>query len=308
MIRMYLSKNHSKLNSREFYAEYVSLVPYLCVNPIHSGIEILNPYAKTLMDSGAFQDREREKRLTPEQALDRQLRLETKLGMESQRIVAYDYIGNVPRTLEGNRYLSSKRDELGGRQLVMVVQGDLFHGNRIPKTDSYLHCLRHTLELSTGQDCIGLGGFALAGAQGVYRQGLYDVFRRSAPIIAQQGVRDVHLFGVGTFSVLEAIVEMNRELGTNLRISADTSSYEVNSTIAGKLLDRDSRKWTSPYSKNMKHSAGRVWVLPRVRWETVENVAATVAPDHGYYHPCDLALTNMSTALDILSDIGRGRG
>lgn len=225
------------------------------------------------MDSGAFQDTDKDKRITVEEALERQLKLESKVGMISERIVAYDHIGNVEDTIEANKYLVSKREELKPRQLVLMIQG--------ATTKEYIECLVETLKIASPEDCIGLGGVAMSGRVNEIKFKLLDAIKIGLPIICNSKVKDVHIFGVGTFNVLKEVAYIKEVLeivGVNtdqLNISCDTSSFEIMSTM-GSVIDEDQEKWVKIYTKQQKFID---------------------------YHPADLTIENMHKAKRIIERI-----
>jgi hypothetical protein len=225
-LKLYLSKTNDKLNGKFLNTEFIS--DYVCLNPKYK-VTINNPNAKVLLDSGAFQDREKEQRVSLEYALERQLVYEKKVGIVAERIVAYDYIDNVEETIKANQFLASQREKLKPRQLVLMVQG--------ATTRDYIHCLTETLKVAQPQDCIGLGGVALSGKINNLKFKLLDAFKFGLPIIYNSKIKNIHIFGVGTFDVLKEIGNISnifKGLGMNvdeLNISCDTSSFELNSTM-----------------------------------------------------------------------------
>lgn len=270
-MKLYVSKTNDKLNKKELNTEFLS--KHICLNPIYKGVTIKNTKVKILMDSGAFQDREKNNRLTFEQALHRQLEFEKKIGIISERIVAYDYIGDVKETIEANKFLANKREELKPRQLVLMIQGSTTH--------DYIHCLVETLLIAKPEDCIGFGGVALAGRENNVKFKLLDAFKIGLPIIYNSGIKDIHIFGVGTFSVLKEITNIKnifKKLGISadeLNISCDTSTFEIRSTM-GSVINLQEEKWEKVYTKAQKYSD---------------------------YHPADLTIENIQKALQIIGNI-----
>ena len=270
-MNLYVSKTNNKLNTKELNTEFIS--EYICLNPIYNNVTIKNPNTKILMDSGAFQDKEKEKRLTLEQALNRQLDFEKKVGFISERIVAYDYIGNIKETIESNKYLAEKREELKPRQLVLMIQGN--------NTHNYIYCLVETLLIAKPEDCIGFGGVALAGRENDTKFKLLDAFKIGLPIIYNSGIKDIHIFGVGTFTVLKEITNIKnilKQININtdeLNISCDTSAFEVRSTM-GSVINLEEEKWEKVYTKAQKYID---------------------------YHPADLTIENIKKALQIIGKL-----
>nr|WP_145401730.1 hypothetical protein [Paenibacillus xylanexedens] len=270
-MRLYLSKCNDKLNTKELNTEFIT--QSVCLNPKYKSITIRNPNTKILMDSGAFQDTDKDKRIPVEEALERQLKLEQKIGMVSERIVAYDHIGNVEDTIMANRYLISRREELKPRQLVLMIQGATIK--------EYIECLVKTLEMSSPEDCIGFGGVAMSGRVNEIKFKLLDAVKIGLPIICKSKVKDVHIFGVGTFNILKEVAyikEVLEMVGVNtdlLNISCDTSSFEIMSTM-GSVIDEVQEKWVKTYNKQQKYID---------------------------YHPADLTIENMHKAKKIIEAI-----
>jgi len=268
---LYVSKCNDKLNAKELNTEQIS--DYLCLNPIYKGVTISNPHVKILMDSGAYQDREKNKRLSYDDALKRQLKLEEKIEITVHRIAAYDFIDNIEDTIDANKFLVSKRKELEPRQLVLMVQG--------LTTREYIKCLIETLKIANPEDCIGFGGVAMAGRIGSVKTKLLDAFKIGLPLIYNSNIKNIHIFGVGSFSVLKEIKEISeifKLLNINsdkINISCDTSSFELRSTM-GSVINLETEKWEKVYSKAEKYKD---------------------------YHPCDLTQDNVKKGIQIIGGI-----
>ncbi|MCP1355061.1 hypothetical protein [Aneurinibacillus migulanus] len=267
---LYLSKCRDKLNSKELRTEWIS--NHLCLNPKYK-VTIQNPHVKILLDSGAFQDTEAEKRLSFQEALNRQLDYEKKIGITSERIVSYDLIGNAEETIKANHFFASKREELRPRQLVLMIQGQT--------TREYIHCLTETLKVAQPGDCIGFGGVANAGRENEVKFKLLDAFKIGLPITYCAGITDIHVFGVGTFSVLKQIGDLKQIFNllgidtTNINLSCDTSAFELNS-VMGKVVNEPLEKWDKVYTKEQKFKD---------------------------YHPAELTAENAKKAMRIIAKI-----
>jgi queuine/archaeosine tRNA-ribosyltransferase len=254
---LYVSKISNFFHRKAVRTEFIS--DYICVTPKYKKVRIENKNAKLLIDSGAFQDTLGNRRVTPEEALERQLKLEKKLGMIGQRIVAYDWIGNVDETVKANEFLNSKRDELSPRQLVMVIQGNT--------VEELKDCLIRSAPFIKAEDCVGFGGVAIAARNLPVRNKLYDGIQVIAPMLIEMGIKDLHLFGIGSIKVLRNVAPYC----TGLNVSCDTSSYEMCS-VMGKVLDRTG-KWIKTYAKGAD------------------------------YHPLDLMEQNLQVGLELVRAI-----
>lgn len=262
---IYVSKIKDILNRKEVRTEFFS--NYICLNPKYPNITIKNKNVKILMDSGAFQDTEAHKRISPEEALSRQLELEKRVGVPIERIVAYDFIGDVGYTIKNNKYLASKRGELKPRQLVLMVQGTT--------TQQYLACLREILEMAEPSDCIGFGGVALAGKRKSIKEKLVETLRIGIPLIQEHGIRDIHVFGLGTLDVLREIGGLFNGSRDCFNISCDSATIEVGS-IMGRVLNEETERWERTYTRKDKYVN---------------------------YHPCDLMHSNIGKAIRIIGRI-----
>ena len=262
-MRLYLSKNNNRLNGQDLKTE--TLTRHLCLNPRYR-VRLDREDTAVLLDSGGFQDRKDDTRVSFDEALARQLAYEKKVGFTSHRLVAYDLMGDAAVTVEANRFIADRRSDLAPRQLVMMVQGET--------VDDYIECLKQTLEFATPEDCIGIGGVALAGRHNAVRTKLKSILFHATPLVVAAGLRDIHLFGVGAFSVLREsgfIVKMSG--GQEVNLSTDTSAYEVMSTM-GSVVNLVEEKWDKVYTKEQK---------------MVD------------YHPAHLTYINMLSALAIVS-------
>jgi len=284
MLKFYVSKNNNRLNRRPWVPEYIT--DNLCLNPIYKTVRIYRGGGNVLLDSGAFQDVDKDKRLTYEEALNRQLNFEQAAGFVSQRIVSYDRLVDeqlkegkkvkcrvdedngweyVKDTVGAAQYLVSQRDKLAPRQLVLSNQGTT--------TEQYLTCLKEVLRIAQPQDCIGMGGFCIIGARKTLQPQFFEIQEKSFPLIKDAGITDIHLFGVTAIPVLERWVEIARPYDFNL--SVDSSSAERRSVFGG-VFSPDTGKWEAKYTRQDKYIN---------------------------YHPRDLALINTINFRDYLEGI-----
>jgi hypothetical protein len=266
-LNLYVSKTGNLLNGKTLDTELLS--NSICLSPVYKGAALKNKNINILMDSGAFQDTDKSKRISFEDALARQLKYETKLGIVSQRIVAYDYIGNTNETIKANNFLLSKRNELRPRQLVLMIQGTT--------PEEYLECINKISKIVSSEDCIGFGGIAMASRSKKIREKLFYALKFGLPTLLEKGIKDVHLFGIGSFWVLEEINNIIKELGFQgkFNVSVDTSSLEVGS-VMGKRINVENHKFEKIFSREQKYID---------------------------YHPRDLFHENLVKAIKIVSEI-----
>lgn len=267
-MKIYISKTGNSLNTKPLSLECIS--DYICLNPNYSNVYLKNKNVSVLMDSGAFQDTDSDKRKTFDYALNRQIGLENKTYVKSEKIVAYDFINNAKETIEGNRFLANIRHELYPRNIVLMVQGKTI--------DEYVYCLKETLNIADESDCIGFGGVANAGRAGDVKQKLLDAVKIGLPVMRRQGIKKLHIFGVATFDILKEISHVRNIINkyvcdmSDFEITCDSSSFEINS-VMGRVIDEEKEKWFKVYKKEDK----------------LVN-----------YHPADLTIENVQKAIRII--------
>lgn len=168
-----------------------------------------------LLDSGAFTDKP-EARLTPEQALDRQIAWETNARRfchhptwQVEALVSYDRLidetwvsgerhkrrwtlkkadAAVQETIEAARYLADQREQLHPRKLVLSGQG--------VDASQYADCTSEILKYATPEDWFGFGGWCIIGRNKRMLSEFENTINLVIPMIAQVGIQHVHLFGV----------------------------------------------------------------------------------------------------------------
>jgi hypothetical protein len=193
-----------------------------------------------LLDSGAFTDAPSQ-RLTPEGALERQLRWEGKachlwgFPWQATGLVSYDllidetWIGDVrvkrrwsvaqadqavTETVEAARYLASQREQLAPRKLILAAQGvDAWQ---------YGECVDELLKVAHPSDWIGLGGWCILGQRTTLLPTFWQTIRLVLPRIAAAGVVHVHLFGVLYQPALGGLLWLADQHG--LSVSTDSSA------------------------------------------------------------------------------------
>jgi hypothetical protein len=267
MPEIYLAKNINTFSGKKLETEFIS--QRICVNPKYPSVKVHNPNTLIMIDSGAFQDRKKDQRISFDEALNRQLKLENKIGIICEKIVAYDQIGNIEETIEANKFLSGKREPLLQRQPIFVLQGNT--------ENEYLQCFDGMLDFIKKGDCVGFGGIAKAGTNGEVKKILYNIM----PIILNKmiptGVDAVHFFGLTKIQLMKEISELfkNYEKSLDVKVTFDSSTAEV-MAIFGKELCIEHEKFYKAYKKEEKFVS---------------------------YHPCDLAHTNMNKMVEVVRSL-----
>lgn len=192
-----------------------------------------------LLDSGAFSDSP-EERLTPDAALERQLRWEREAERwwghpwKAAGLVSYDLLIDevwtggrrekrrwtvedadraVRVTVEAAEYLASQRARLLPRKLTLACQGVDCH--------QYAECVQEVLKHCTPADWIGLGGWCILGWFKSWIPQFWATCYRVLPLIAAARVRHVHIFGVMYRPVLGGLLWLADRHG--LTVSTDSS-------------------------------------------------------------------------------------
>ena len=274
----YPSKNHAKLNGREFAPEAAT------------GRAMLNPHypvrvpgrAGLVSDSGAIQISDLLNRVSPDAAIDRQLRQRDFVGQPFEAIVTYDApIGVDEVVVDGRRKKRRGTEATAGFAVEETVRSAEVYASRRAdiagpiawavqgvSTEQYLECARRVLAFADPQDWIALGGFCIVGVQTSLKPLLYAAARGVVSLCLAVGIRRVHVLGVTAWDCLLVLREIERESG--ILFSTDSSSIEVNS-IMGKVWD----------TSHM--------VAGRSPWRKVWG-----KEDKGRgYHPRDLAIANI---------------
>jgi hypothetical protein len=196
---------------------------------------------RVLLDSGAFSDAPA-RRLTPQGALERQLRWETLASAtwsgpcRAHALVSYDRLidekwdggvrwkerwtareadAAVRETVEAARHLAAQRARLAPRRLVLACQG--------VDAAQYAECVAGVLEVARPGDWLGLGGWCVLGRwQRRWLPAFWATLHAVLPRIAARGVGHVHVFGVLWLPALGGLVWLADRHG--LTVSADSSA------------------------------------------------------------------------------------
>lgn len=252
-----------------------------------------------LIDSGAFTDPP-EKRLTPEQALTRQLTWETKaaemwgVDFRAYGLVSYDLLIDetwsngerkkqrwsisradwaVKETIEAARYLASQREQLKPRRLVLSCQG--------VDAIQYQECLQEILKATTPDDIIGFGGWCILGRLTRYLPEFWRTIRATFPLIQAAGIKDVHIFGVLYQPALGGMLWLADRYGLN--VSTDSTAPILACTYKNKK--KAGVKVASGYWRD------------NVTWW--QNTLASLRQSQYYKEPPDLELCRQ---LDLLTE------
>lgn len=162
----------------------------------------------------------------------------------------------VDRTVEAARFLVANRDILAPRKLLLGCQG--------VDTSQYKDCVLRILEVAAPNDWIGLGGWCILGNLGFkhYLFEFYKVLNECLPLIAENNVKHVHLFGVRYEPAVAAMQFACDRLG--LTCSTDSSRFlrdcsnpcpqQLKKSGAKRPYWRDNASWWEDMLNNLDRS------------------------------------------------------
>lgn len=195
---------------------------------------------ESIIDSGAFTD-DLDDRTTPEESLNRQLKWESEASRlwgfdwKSYALCSYDLLIDdqiwidgkkvkrrwteeesvfaVSETIKSAKYIDSQRKYLMPRRLVMSGQG--------VTVVQYRKCVEGVLEYCTTNDIFGFGGWCVLGRRRKLLPTFFAIMEEIVPIIANFGIKDVHIFGVMYEPAIAGLLYITDKY--NLRLSTDSS-------------------------------------------------------------------------------------
>lgn len=202
------------------------------------------------LDSGAFTDAP-ERRLTPDRALERQLRWEQQASEKWQQpfqaaaLVSYDLLIDetwvaglrqkrrwrvadadraIEETVTAAAYLASQRAALMPRRLILSAQG--------VDALQYAECAAGVLAHARPGDVFGFGGWCVLGRQTTLLPEFWATLRIVLPMVVYAGLRDVHIFGVLYLPALGGLLWLADLYG--LSVSTDSTAPILACTWANK--------------------------------------------------------------------------
>ena len=246
----YPSKVYSGTKEKPYQPERIT--GRVMVNPKYkvSHIEACD----VICDSGAFQDIDKSVRLTPEQALARQLKYRNHLAVlldnpsfTFEALCIYDQMAGVDEcidectgkkvkkrgtvesakvavdeTLHAAQYYTSNYQD----RLMLIAQGI--------NPEQYTDCTHELLTLRRRDDYYGMGGFCIIGKQ---RKRMLPIFYATVdavfPVIKSAQMKRVHLLGVCIPDAVEYAAKQAAYYG--LELSTDSSAPEVGAYAFGKV-------------------------------------------------------------------------
>lgn len=263
----YPSKNNNKLNTKPFQPDLIT--GRAMVNP-HYKVTVERD-AKIIVDSGAFQeDGIKRRRVTPEQALNRQLAYEQRLqaihgdDWHFEAVVTYDQMFGVDEhvidgkkvkkrgtlesathaiaeTIKSAEYYASQRS---------YIQGKIAFASQGINPDQYLGCVLALLDLMYPSDWLAFGGFCIIGKVPRLKPVFYETLERVIPVAKRHNITRFHVLGVTVNDSIAIANSIAKRHGVT--ISTDSSSIEINS-IMGRVMNKETGHWANVYSKAEKY-------------------------------------------------------
>lgn len=189
-----------------------------------------------IMDSGAFQDVSKDKRLSFELALERQTQIIEYVKLPCSKLVTYDflvdekYIGDgkkikdrvdnetaeyyVGETIKAAKYYDTNARKVS-KNLIISAQGI--------NPEQYYKCGCEVLKYCQKDDIFGLGGFCILGLQKRLIPSALLTFQKVIPLVKEAGLSQMHIFGVTTLDVLFILYSMCSRY--NLKLSTDSTAF-----------------------------------------------------------------------------------
>lgn len=212
----------TKTGYRQYSASYA---PKPQLFPEREG-EIVQPFI--LLDSGAFTDTNKEKRLSFDKALSRMLDWEGK----ATRIWGFDVISDYFATYdclplgiykedcdrisaEAAEYFDSQRHRLGNRQIIFTAQGET--------VEKQIQCAKEILPFIGEKDVLGIGGFANLGKCKSRLSDFQSLVDHLIPLCLENNIFNIHIWGVRWKKAIEYVFQKTKH--TKLNVSCDTSAH-----------------------------------------------------------------------------------
>lgn len=167
----------------------------------------------------------------------------------------------------------------------------------------YLDCLKEILNFSTQEDVIGFGGFCIVRKKPKLKQDYFAVLEKALPLIHSRGIKQLYLFGIGSFDVLVRTHFLCRRVG--IEPSYDTSSYEFcglfGEVANPSLVVSQDDNLVASYLSNNGEMRTKTEKLERMRLTQT----FTKQDRYNLYHPVDLALFNLKLITFFWDEINK---
>jgi hypothetical protein len=235
------------------------------VNPRYK-IKHLLPNTKVLCDSSAFQDIDKGIRLTPEQALKRQLdyrihlqRITNDANFNYESLSIYDQMAGVDEQLVCIDGCMKKIKQRGSEETAheaikqTILAAEYYATQRQTIATSvtwiaqgvtpqqYLNdCTLPLLDLFQKGDYYGFGGFCIIGRKRKTMLPLfYETVNLVLPVLRKKNIARVHIYGVCIPEAITYLHEQCKKYGIDA--STDSSAPEISALAFGKMYQRNGR-------------------------------------------------------------------
>lgn len=270
------------------------------VNPSYKLYHLL-PNKNVLCDSGAFQDIDQHVRLTPEDALQRQITyrdylrtLVQDVSFNYEALSIYDNMigvdetvvcdsygcrkvksrgtvetaqGAISSTLHSAQYYATQRDVIDTK-IIWIAQGVT------PKQYVY-ECLEPMLTMAKTSDYVGMGGFCIIGKmKKVMLPVFFETLDLLLPMVQKKGIKRIHLFGVGIPDAVTYFAKQCQKF--NIEGSTDTSAPEVAAVCFGGVYTKQGRQMSA--NAFMKKTRRLHWK----KWEDYNPIKLAMANVYNY--------------------------
>lgn len=283
----YPSKTNHTWYGRAFYPEHICGCAML--NPNYP-IRHIAPHTRIFEDSGAFQDIDKNTRLFPWTALDRQLRhwnvleLSNPYPIHFEALAIYDQMAGVDEcmidgkkvkqrgteetaslaiqeTLKSAVYYATQRHRMRDASLCFVGQG--------VTPDQYINdCVIPMMDVMKPGDWFAFGGFCIWGKMRKHMTPIaHETITRTVPLLKRHGITRFHLLGVTYAPAVKWTAELERK--ENVVFSTDGSGPQMAGCIDGTKYINGKKVKT--YSQEQRYID---------------------------YHPHDLAMENIQSYYD----------
>jgi hypothetical protein len=268
-VQFYPSKNNNRLNRMSFTPECMTgSVKRVMLNP-HYPVTTAKG-TKKIFDSGAFQELDMKDRLTPKQALARQLSMNDLVRFRSEdydnhaeAFITYDMLVGVDEALiNGERVKRRGNEETARPAVAATLESACYYASqrqRIPGAiafaaqgatpDQYINeCVIPMFDLMQPGDWFAFGGFCIIGMQPSLKPLFMETVARVLPLLVKRGIIRAHILGVCVSDMVRYAADEGKKHGVVM--STDSSSIEINS-IMGKVWNDG--KWMKVYEKAQKY-------------------------------------------------------
>lgn len=237
-----------------------SITDRIMLNPVYKMKNIMGT-PLCICDSGAFQDIDKETRLTPMNALLRQVRYrdmiaKEKDGFNFEAFCIYDQMIGVDECIIDGKKVKLRGTEDTAKQAIQDTLGsaqvyykyrDEYNVDKVvwisqgvtPK--QYLQeCTIPLLDYFRDDDYYGFGGFCIIGRMRKIMLPLfYETVSLVLPALKSRNIKRVHVLGVCIPEAIKHIVHESRKY--SITVSTDSSAPEINALAFGKSYNNEMR-------------------------------------------------------------------